>query len=134
MLTLDQIADRLAKCPANDWLGLVPIAVDANSVKFRIPVRAEMAGSPVTGAMHGGMLAALIDTLCSFAWLSHNAGRVSTVDMRIDFHRPAVNGELIGIGRIVRAGRKIVTADAEITDLDGTLLASGRAVMIPFPD
>lgn len=134
MQTLEQIADRLVKCPANDWLGLVPIAVDANSVKFRIPVRAEMAGSPVTGAMHGGMLAALIDTLCSFAWLSQNAGRVSTVDMRIDFHRPAVNGELIGIGKLVRAGRKIVTADAEITDLDGKLLASGRAVMIPFPD
>lgn len=134
LMSLDQIADRLAMCSANVWLGLVPIAVDEQSVTFSIPVRPEMWGNQVTGAMHGGMLAALVDTLCSFAWLSRNRGRVTTIDMRVDFHRPALDSELVGIGRLVRSGRKVVTADAEITDLDGRLLTSGRAVMIPFPD
>lgn len=134
VITLDHIAQRLAMCPANAWLGLIPEAIEDAGVLFRIPVRPEMAGSPVTGAMHGGMVAALIDTLCTFAWLAHNRGRVSTVDMRIDFHRPITADQLLGRGRLVRAGRKIVTADGEITALDGTLLASGRAVFVPYPD
>jgi uncharacterized protein (TIGR00369 family) len=134
MMTLGQISERLGACPANAWLGLVPTEIDEDSITFSIPVREEMAGNAVTGALHGGMLAAIVDTVCSFAWLSRNSGRVATVDMRVDYHRPALPGELIGKGRLVRSGRTIVTADAEITDSDGRLLVSGRAVMIPFPD
>lgn len=93
-----------------------------------------MAGNPVTGAMHGGMAAAVIDALCSYAWLVNNSGYVTTVDMRIDFHRPIMVSRLIGKGRLVRSGRKIATADAEILDQDGALLASGRAVMIPHTE
>lgn len=133
MQTLDLIAQRLASCPANAWLGLIPQSIEPDGITFVIPVRPEMAGSPVTGAMHGGMTAAIVDTLCAFAWLAHNEGRVSTVDMRVDFHRPILGSVLTGTGRLVRVGRRIVTADAEIFDEAGILLASGRAVMIPFP-
>ena len=133
MPSLKQIAERLAACPANAWLGLIPTSIEPDGITFAIPVRAEMAGSPVTGAMHGGMTAALVDTLCSFAWLAHNEGRVSTVDMRVDFHSPILGKALIGTGRLVRTGRRIVTADARIFDETKVLLASGRAVMVPFP-
>lgn len=133
MQTLEQIAQRLAVCPANAWLGFVPKSIEPDGITFAIPVRPEMAGSPVTGAMHGGMIGAIVDTLCSFAWLAHNEGRVSTVDMRVDFHKPILDRDLLGTGRLVRSGRRIVTADAEIFDRAGTLLASGRAVMVPFP-
>lgn len=134
LLTLDQVAQRLAACPANAWLGLVPVAVDETGVTLAIPVRPEMGGNPKTGAMHGGMIAALVDTVCSFAWLTRNHGYVSTIDLRVDYHRPVMKDKLIGVGRIVRAGRRIVTADAEIADSDGNLLVTGRAVMMPFPE
>jgi uncharacterized protein (TIGR00369 family) len=130
MMNLDDVVKRIERCPANAWLGLKPIALDDDCVTFDIPVRPEMAGNPDTGAMHGGMIAALVDTLCSYAWLVQNPGSVMTVDMRIDFHRPILVSRLIGRGPLVRSGRRIVTADAEICDPEGMLLASGRAVMI----
>lgn len=132
-MTLDQMTARLAACPANAWLGLTPQKIDESGVTVSIPVRPEMMGRSVAGAMHGGMAAAIIDTLCSYAWLTLNEGRVATVDMRVDYHRPVVGDHLLGKARLVRAGRTIATADAEILSADGTLLASGRTVMTPYP-
>lgn len=132
-MTLDQMAARLAACPANAWLGLLPQNIDQSGLTVSIPVRPEMMGRSVAGAMHGGMAAAIIDTLCSYAWLTLHEGRVATVDMRVDYHRPVVGDRLLGKAQLVRAGQKIATADAQILSPDGTLLTSGRTVMIPYP-
>jgi uncharacterized protein (TIGR00369 family) len=50
--------------------------------------------------------------------------------MRVDYHRVAMPGDLIARGKVVRFGSQFATAAAEIIDLDGKLIASGRGTYL----
>ena len=55
--------------------------------------------------------------------------------MRVDFHRsvliePDKVIQLRAVGTVVRVGRTLGTADAQVFDADGHLLASGRGVFM----
>lgn len=131
MNSIQALAARIAVSPFNNWLGLRPVAVDPDGVTLEAETRPEMLGNPDTELVHGGVVSAMIDATCSYAWLANKGGFVSTVDLRTDFHRPMPKGLITIRADIVRAGRRIITVDARVTDQNGRLLASGRAVMMP---
>ncbi len=56
-----------------------------------------------------------------------------TVDMRVDYHRAAMPGDLKAIGRIVRIGGTFSTAEAEVFDDSRKLIASGRGLYYTAP-
>ena len=134
MMKLDWLAARIAASPFNQWLDLRPLAIDEHGMTLEVTTRPEMLGNLATGAIHGGVIAALVDSSCTYAWLVRGGGRVSTIDLRTDFHRAMMPGTFTLRGDIVRAGRRIVTAEARIFDREDRLTASGRAVMMPVPD
>lgn len=131
MTTTQELADRIAASPFNNWLGLRPLAVDEDGVTLQATARPEMWGNPDTKLVHGGVISAMIDAACSYAWLAKAGGFVSTVDLRTDYHRPMPSGTITIRADIVKAGRRIVTVDARVTDEAGRLMASGRAVLMP---
>jgi uncharacterized protein (TIGR00369 family) len=50
-----------------------------------------------------------------------------TVNFRVDYLRPAIKTDLIVVARVRRIGRSVGTADVDVTDEKGVLLAIGRA-------
>ena len=79
---------------------------------------------------HGGILAALIDLAADLAMIKQTGRGVPTIDMRVDYHRVAMPGDLIMRGKVVRSGSQFSTAEAQIFDLDGKLIASGRGTYL----
>jgi uncharacterized protein (TIGR00369 family) len=103
---------------------------DAAGVTIDMPARAELVGSPSTRALHGGLYAVMIDVATSYAVMAQTGRSIATVDLRVDFHRPGMAERYVITGSDVRIGRTLGTADAWVHDAAGTLLASGRGVVM----
>jgi uncharacterized protein (TIGR00369 family) len=58
---------------------------------------------------------------------------VPTITLHVDYHAPAMPGDLTIRGKIVRMGSQFSTAEASIFDTQGKLLASGRGTYLTAP-
>lgn len=70
------------------------------------------------GVMHGGVIASLIDTAVALAIASSAgaASRFTTVDMTIHYLAPVIDGTIYADARVIRQGKRIVSAECEVTD------------------
>ena len=91
------------------------------------------------GSFHGGAMGALADIAGGYAALSAAPldMEVTTVEYKINFLASFVGGELRAIGRIVKAGKRIIVATAEVVHVDASGKQSVCAVMqqtlVPVP-
>ena len=84
-----------------------------------------------TDMLHGGVVAAMLDTAATFALIAATGIDWSTVDLRIDYLRPAPVGPLVVRGTVVHAGRRFARARAELTEpRNGRLLAEAVGTFV----
>lgn len=131
--TREQLMDRVVRSPFNEWLELELVDWDAGSITLRLKSRRELYGHATLGSLHGGIIASLIDACCSLAVVTRTGESVVTVDMRVDYLRPATAADFQIRGEVVRIGRTLATADAQVIGPDGMIVASGRAVLQHVP-
>jgi uncharacterized protein (TIGR00369 family) len=132
-LTLEQIQALVARAPFHQWLGLKVLAVGDDSIEIEAKWREEWVVNRERGYTHGGVLAALIDLAADWAMVRQTGRGVPTIDLRIDYHRPAMPGDLITRGKVVRNGSQFATAEAQIFDKEHKLIASGRGTYFTAP-
>jgi len=95
--------------PFVGYLGMRFVSLEAGTVRMVVPFRPELIGNPELPALHGGVVASLLDT-CGGAAVWSQIGpydRVSTVDLRVDYLRPARAEDLVGTGRVIRLGNRV---------------------------
>jgi uncharacterized protein (TIGR00369 family) len=123
--TLDR---QIRTPPFHQWLGLRLAALDEEGVEIVMPWRPEIVVNTVRGYTHGGILATLVDLAADCAVAAKLGRGVPTVDMRVDYHRVALQGELRAKARVLKLGRTFASAEAFIYNAAGELCASGRGV------
>lgn len=126
LLTVEQLQRRIDESAFSIWLGLRVTAVFAQTVEFQVPWREEFIGTARLGRTHGGVIAALVDAACGYTLMARTGQTLSTVDLRVDFHRGSGSGDMLIEGRVVHSGRKLACVDVRVMDASGTLLSSGR--------
>ena len=89
------------------------------------------------GAVHGGVLATLIDTVTFWsvyygiddpdAWLT-------SVDLKLNYLAPAMTDKLIAKGTQKKIGKTLCYASAEVVNSEGHLLAHGASTLMILHD
>jgi uncharacterized protein (TIGR00369 family) len=119
---------ELARSPYARFLGVTVVRQGDGEVEFRLPFREEFVRTDGSDWLHGGVVAALADITGDFAVATRYGTGVPTIDLRIDYLRPARRGDLVAVGRAVRTGRTVGVADIEVRDSGGGLVAVARGV------
>jgi len=132
-LTVEEVQQLIARAPFHQWLGLKVLALHDDGIEVKATWREEWVVNTDIRYTHGGILAALIDLAADWALVKHTGRGVPTIDMRVDYHAAAMPGDLIARGRVVKSGRQFSTAEAQIFDAEGKLLASGRGTYFTAP-
>ena len=129
-MPLETLPDILRRSPYHRLLRLEMVRAAPGEVVIRMPFHEDLlAGDDDLGRyVHGGAIASLIDTAGDFAIIAAVGYDVPTIDLRIDFLRPAAKGMLTATGRAIKAGRSLAVADVEVVGEDGKPVAVGRGV------
>jgi uncharacterized protein (TIGR00369 family) len=132
-LTTQQVEDLLRRGPFHQWLGLKVLSVGEGEIEIEATWREEWVVNPDRKYTHGGILASLVDLAADWALVSKTGRGVPTVDLRVDYHRAAMPGNLIVKGKVIKFGSQLSVAESQVFDKDGILCASGRGVYSTAP-
>jgi uncharacterized protein (TIGR00369 family) len=117
---------RIDSSPFNRLLGLELIRAEDGVVEMRLAWRDELGRADDSDWYHGGVISALIDIAGDYAIASRLGRGVPTIDLRVDYLRPARRGDLRALARAVKIGRTVGVADVELRDANDAVVAIGR--------
>lgn len=83
--------------PYSKALKLKVESAEPGELVVSMPYSDQLVGDPETGVIHGGAVSALMDTTCGGAVMAHPKTTLltATLDLRIDYMRPAKPGHTI---------------------------------------
>ena len=127
-LSAEDIQAQFDGSPFMSFLGLRVARVDHERAELTVtmPMRPEIERGAGTRQFHGGPIAAFIDCVGDFAVALVTGGGVPTINIRIDYLKPAVGTSLTGTARVRRAGRTVTVVDVDVYDEAPALVAVGR--------
>lgn len=127
------------KIPFNKFLGLTVGSMSPRQVKVSFRMRDELIGHWKRGMIHGGVISSVIDVtggLAAFMSIQEKMdetlkaklerfGRVSTIDLRVDFLRPGLGTTFTATAYALRTGNKVAVTRTELTNDREELIAVG---------
>jgi uncharacterized protein (TIGR00369 family) len=125
----DVIEGRREPPPAGVLLGWELVAIDPEEGTIETAFVADERFLNPAGQVQGGFLAAMLDDTMGPALVAtiEPGHWAPTLDLQIQFIKPALPGRLRGSGRVVRRGREIAFMAGELRDPAGELIATATA-------
>jgi uncharacterized protein (TIGR00369 family) len=122
-----------ARQKAMTLIGARLTAVEPGATEISLPYRDDL--TQQKGFVHGGIIGMIADTACGYAAFSLMPADCSlvTVEYKINILAPA-RGSLVARGEVVRAGRSLTVARAEVYAEDGKHIATMQQTLMMLPD
>ncbi len=104
------------------------------TVEVQFDARADLLANPMK-QVQGGYLCAMLDECMSVACqvASGMTCVAPTLEMKTSFFRPAMPGQLRGVGKVARWGKTIAFTEGELYDAEGRLVAKATGTAMPVP-
>ena len=129
----------------NKVLGLQIDGLEADEVRARITMRPELIGHFTHQRLHGGVISAGLDAMGGLAVMAAigarhmdeppaarlaRFGKLGTIDLRIDYLRPATGPHFDARAQVLRLGSRVASTRMDFLDADGRLLSTGAGAYI----
>jgi len=107
---------------------------DTLTATMRFTVKREM--TTWRGGVQGGLVAGYLDDVMGYAFVAATGGEMAplNLDIAMSLIRLIPEGAtIIGKGRVVKAGRRVVFLEGELLAEDGTIYARSTSTALPTP-
>lgn len=132
---LERVRAMMAWTPQGQALGVEATKIEGGHIWGRVPYKAELVGDPESGVIAGGVITTFLDQLCGMAAVlaMREPTIVATIDIRIDYMRPAEpNRDVIAHAYCYKIGKNVafVRASAYENDEDNPIAHAVAAFML----
>jgi len=129
----------------NQVLGLKITSLKPTQVRGRIDMKPELIGHFSFNRLHGGVISAGLDAMGGLAIMAaigarhmdetpmqrlHRFGKLSTIDLRVDYLRPGIGEHFELRAEVMRLGSRVASTRMEFLGADGKLLSTGAGAYI----
>ena len=86
------------------------------------------------GGVQGGLVAGYLDDVMGYAYVAMTGGEAAPLNLEISMQLPGLLQEgatIIGKGKVVRGGRRVIFLEGELQSEDGQVLARATSTAIP---
>jgi uncharacterized protein (TIGR00369 family) len=87
------------------------------------------------GVVQGGIITQIADAAMGMSLLTEQDDGVSntTIELKINFLRPVIDGTLRAVGRVVQVRRTLLFGEADVLDERGRLVARASSTCLAIP-
>jgi uncharacterized protein (TIGR00369 family) len=130
---MEHVRSSFARQQAMTLIGASLARVERGATEIALPYRADL--TQQKGYIHGGIIGMIADSACGYAAYSLMPASASlvTVEYKMNILSPA-RGSLLAKGTVVKAGRTLTVARAEVYADDGTHVATMQQTLMMLPD
>lgn len=129
----------------NRVLGLKIVELRPERVVGRIEMRPELVGHYSFNRLHGGVVSAGLDAMGGLAVMAaigarhmdeppaqrlHRFGKLGTIDLRIDYLRPAIGAAFELRAEVLRLGSRVASTRMEFLGPEDRLMSTGAGAYI----
>ena len=88
------------------------------------------------GVVQGGVITQIADAAMgmSLATLQEDGLWNTTIELKINFLRPVIEGRLLAVGRVVEMRQSLLFSEADVVDAAGRLVARASSTCMPVPE
>jgi uncharacterized protein (TIGR00369 family) len=124
--------------PFNRHIGLKYQTVSEEECVITFDMKPELVGNYIQGILHGGVISSAMDmvggTMAAVGILHSNPathldelkkklGKLSTIDLRVDFLRPGRGNTFYAKAELLRAGKRVAVVRTELVNEENTQIA-----------
>ncbi len=127
-----RIRESFGRQKAMALIGATLSRVEPGQVEISLAYRDDL--TQQKGYVHGGILGMIADSACGYAAFSlmPAGGSLVTVEYKMNILNPA-RASLVARGHVVKPGRTLTVARAEVYAADGTHVATMQQTLMALP-
>lgn len=132
-MTISWARRRFENQEFTKYIGIKMESIEEGKATFSLDWRKEITQNQ--GFIHGGIVTAMADIACGHSALStlEEGTEIVTVELKINFIRPAIGNRIIATGKVVNSGRTLIVVESEVANADtGKIIAKCLATFMPI--
>ncbi|MCK0127743.1 PaaI family thioesterase [Erythrobacter sp. F6033] len=132
----DQIQAGAEGSPHSNLLGSEFVSFDEETLTATMQFTVKREMTTWRGGVQGGLVAGYLDDVMGYAYVAATGGEMAPLNLEISMSLIRLipeGAKVIGKGRVVKAGRRVVFLEGELLAEDGTIYARSTSTAIPTP-